>query len=311
MDFSPLPVLRSKVKHEIPPAVILQLNFLWEAIYSVAQTSLQLSFSYSRKFLDLVDQHGVDLPKSHACSSKLCENCGVIQLPSVTTTNRVHSISLKNRINRKRNSTGSMVVSASLSANANTNAHANASGSDGVDNSNNDNGKLKNVLVVKCLWCDHSYHDSSSGNGNGNGNGNGLIGITRDKKVKKTKVEAKVTASPSPVAKKKQPFSFSSRQSNSNSVVGIGSSNNSPSINIGISFSSSSSFRSSGEANSNISNNSSKLSLDEIARQNKKAKKEAKKQTTSLTSRRENGRGGVNNNAPTNTLLGLGGLLKF
>jgi len=200
--------LRSAFSFEVPPAVVLQMHFLWQALHETCTTSLSLSHSYSRKFLALVDAHGVELTTSQR--SRLCSRCGVIQLPSITTSTRLRRVALRSRVNRKR----SRAAAKSAPPQALSLDRAAAAAAQHKSKAIPGTAKLVSVATTRCLQCKHTYEDSGV-----------LAGIPRDLKNSATPVAASTSISPPQSAKKvnKQPFSFSAATSAASSAgAGVG-----------------------------------------------------------------------------------------
>ena len=268
--------MRSCLKKEIPPAVILQLTFLWKAIHEVCLTSLSLSHNYSRKFLAIVDEHGIELPNTHVCSTRLCEWCGVIQLPTLTCSSRLRAIKLKSRINRSREGSSS---SGNMGTGVERGSHEGQS------------KKLKNVLVTACLMCKHSRVSVTKAAGGGIGvstmNSTGIgqgsfssadtaaidkhaleqQGIPRINRFKK----AAVVSPPSQLegGKKRKSFSFLTSQGQGVTTNSSGFAAFSKNLSV-------SSHTATSSATATASGTGTKkLSLLELEKQNKKAKRKA------------------------------------
>ena len=267
--------LQSSLKHELPPSIVKQLEFLWEALHMVS-TSRDLSLVYSRRFLDLLDLHGVEIPSNHSLHTRLCGKCSIIQLPTITVRSRIHSIKLRSRINRKRSAPVNFDPAAPLI-------------STGNDSQKSSSGtyKVKSVLMSHCLCCGHTYH--------GIGHDTGVL-RNEGRLTSETSNRVSLPASaPIPSSKKKKPFSFTNTTSTSG-IRGIGTSE------VASSF------------NSNTS--TAKISLLDIERARKKQKRqEAKKEFASSTAVSNMDSGfthSATNTAPKqSTLKGLGSLLRF
>ena len=194
--YEPLPdTLSSCFKKEIPPAVILQLGFLWKALHEVCQSSLELSHTYSRKFLGLVDEHGVELPATHSASTRLCFWCGVIQLPGVTSSARLRPIKLKSRINRRNKIMFGVNEASRNTALKPENSTGNTLCTDAAVGA-----KLKNVMVCKCLKCGKSSITRSAGL---------YLGMPRlSSKASNKRASPASSISPDHESKRKKAFSF-------------------------------------------------------------------------------------------------------
>lgn len=120
MEIPPLPLyLRTKTNQDIPSAVYDRLNFLWSAatndlprtpdpddpLPAAESTSdlivvSTLSHRLSKEFINVVKANKVDLPAY--ITDRLCGNCSILLIPSVSYQIRLRPRSRVSKANRNK-----------------------------------------------------------------------------------------------------------------------------------------------------------------------------------------------------------------
>mmetsp|Transcript_33325 Transcript_33325/g.55958 ORF Transcript_33325/g.55958 Transcript_33325/m.55958 type:complete len:322 (-) Transcript_33325:35-1000(-) len=110
MDLTPLPArLRTRTNQDVPNAIADRLNYLWTAACALAPTAVPpvdgdllkvsaMSHRLSKSFVEFANSNNIDIPECAA--EKLCSNCSILFIPTVTFRTRLRSRSKNSKVNR-------------------------------------------------------------------------------------------------------------------------------------------------------------------------------------------------------------------